>query len=135
MRSHSLLAIAVTVLAFGTPGRASADDLPAPPQGYHYEAATNWPLVGGGIGAIALSGLTFFGAARANAGSARTDNQEVLGPFLTLTGIVLAAGGVGLVLVGVAHPQNRLVPDAAAAHFVLPVVARDRIGLAAGVVF
>jgi len=132
--SHLVGMIAATLL-FALSRPALADESSDVPHGYHLETSTNWTLIGPGIGITALSGLAFLGAASANKSSGRTDTNELLGPMLTLSGIVLATAGLTLGIVGLAMPNKHLVPNGPVALYAAPVAFPSGAGLAAGVIF
>jgi hypothetical protein len=134
MASSHLVGTLAATLLFAVSPHALADESSEASPRYHLETSTNWTLIGPGIGLTSLGGLAFLGAAAANKSSAQTDTNELLGPMLTLSGIVFATAGLTLGIVGLAMPNKHLVPNGSVALYAVPIAFPSGGGLAAGLV-
>ena len=137
LKSAPVALLAAAVLAFAFDARAEPPLPQGAPPGYHVETSANVPLIVGGAVLGALSIPAFIAASSANDYTARTDTNELVGPYLTMGGLLCAAGGLALISVGIAFPRETLVRDTpSTAHlFLAPVLGPTSRGFTTGVVF
>ncbi|HWZ93193.1 MAG TPA: hypothetical protein VNW92_30245 [Polyangiaceae bacterium] len=138
MALKPILATVLVGLSLFAVSEARADDDAARvPPGYHLETRLNLPLVLGGVALSALSVPLFTEAKIANDYTAKTDLQELKGPYLDLGGVLCAAGGLTLIVLGLSNPREHLVRDdvPSVRPFFAPVLGAGRGGFTTGVVF